>query len=82
MNFPPLENGIKNSICKMVDMDNDKLENYWIIHYWKKVVKIHLENGWHGKWQTGKLMKYQPLEKGSKNLIWKMIDMENDKPEN
>ena len=40
MNFPPLEKGSKNSIWKMIDMENDLLENKRIYHYWKKVVKI------------------------------------------
>ena len=29
-----------------------------------------------------KMNEFQPLEKGSKKAIWKMIDMENDLPEN
>ena len=39
MNLQPLEKGSKNSIWKMIDMENDLLEIEGIFNHWKKVVK-------------------------------------------
>ena len=39
MNLSPLEKGSKNPFWKMIDIENDLLENERIFNHWKKVVK-------------------------------------------